>query len=232
MLIAPRSCSTSSAAIVSRRMRLSANARSSAIDGVEVVAHHQHVEVLVDRVDGVGHRRVGRRRQEVRPRRRRAGCPAHGRRRRLRCGRRTACGPWWRRSCPRRSPISFSVSLWIDDLRVGLVGHRSGSSRSPPASCPSPRAASGRSRRPRPAGAAHRAGSRCPCRGSRGSSGSASAACSMRRDVLRPRRAGGREGAGGRAGAAAEHRRHAARQRLVDLLRADEVDVACRCRRR
>jgi hypothetical protein len=31
MLIAPRSCSTSSAAMVSRRMRLSAKARSSAI---------------------------------------------------------------------------------------------------------------------------------------------------------------------------------------------------------
>ena len=33
---------------------------------VEVMADHQHVEVLVDRVDGVRHRRVGRRRQHVR----------------------------------------------------------------------------------------------------------------------------------------------------------------------
>ena len=33
---------------------------------VEVMADHQHVEVLVDRVDGVGHGRVGRRRQHVR----------------------------------------------------------------------------------------------------------------------------------------------------------------------
>ena len=46
-----------------------------------------------------------------------------------------------------------------------------------------------------------------------------------RMDVPRPGRAGGREGAGRRAGAAAEHRRHAAGQRLLDLLRADEVDV-------
>jgi hypothetical protein len=45
-------------------------------------------------------------------------------------------------------------------------------------------------------------------------------------DVLRPRRAGGGEGAGGRAGAAAQHGGHAAHQRLFDLLRADEVDVA------
>ena len=43
----------SSAAIVSRRMRDSANA----ILGnrrIEVMAHHQHVEMLVNGVDGVG----------------------------------------------------------------------------------------------------------------------------------------------------------------------------------
>ena len=63
--------------------------------------------------------------------------------------------------------------------RVGVDRHlrrrarrrRRGSCRSPPASCPSPRAASGRSRRPRPARAARPAGWRCPCPGSRGSSG-------------------------------------------------------------
>ena len=33
--------------------------------GVQVMAHHQHVEVLVDRVDGVRPGRVGRRRQHV-----------------------------------------------------------------------------------------------------------------------------------------------------------------------
>ena len=38
---------------------------------VEVMADHQHVEMLVERVDGVGPRRIGRGRQHVRPRRRR-----------------------------------------------------------------------------------------------------------------------------------------------------------------
>jgi hypothetical protein len=33
--------------------------------GVEVMAHHQHVEVLVQRVDGERPRRIGRRRQHV-----------------------------------------------------------------------------------------------------------------------------------------------------------------------
>ena len=40
-----------------------------------------------------------------------------------------------------------------------------------------------------------------------------------------PGRAGGRVGAGGRSGAAADHGRHARHERLLDLLRADEVDV-------
>ena len=45
------------------------------------------------------------------------------------------------------------------------------------------------------------------------------------RDVPRPGRAGGRERAVRRSGAAAEHRGDAGHQRLVDLLRADEMDV-------
>ena len=45
-------------------------------------------------------------------------------------------------------------------------------------------------------------------------------------DVPGAGRAGGGVGAGRRAGAAAEHRGDAAVERLVDLLRADEVDVA------
>ena len=44
-------------------------------------------------------------------------------------------------------------------------------------------------------------------------------------DVPGPGRAGGGGGAGGRAGAAAEHGGEAGRQRLVQDLRADEVDV-------
>ena len=45
------------------------------------------------------------------------------------------------------------------------------------------------------------------------------------REVPRPGRAGGGVGAGGGAGAAAEHGGDAGVQRLLDLLRADEVDV-------
>src|SRR5207249_3338359 len=45
-------------------------------------------------------------------------------------------------------------------------------------------------------------------------------------DVPRPRRAGGGEGAVRRPGAAAEQRRHAGHQRIVELLRADEMNVA------
>ena len=63
---APRSCRMSSAAIVSLRMRLSAKARSSGIARVEVMADHQHVEMLVDRVARERPRRVGRGRQHVR----------------------------------------------------------------------------------------------------------------------------------------------------------------------
>ena len=44
-------------------------------------------------------------------------------------------------------------------------------------------------------------------------------------DMERPRRAGGGIGAGRRTGAAAEHGGDAGHQRLVDLLRADEMDV-------
>ena len=47
----------SSAAMVSLRMRLSAKARSLGDGRVEVVADHEHVEMLVQRVDREG--RVG-----------------------------------------------------------------------------------------------------------------------------------------------------------------------------
>jgi len=45
------------------------------------------------------------------------------------------------------------------------------------------------------------------------------------RDMPRSRRAGRRIGSGRRPGAAAEHRGDAGHQRLLDLLRADEVNV-------
>ena len=55
--------------------------------------------------------------------------------------------------------------------------------------------------------------------------GQASIACSIRPMCQGPGRAGGGGGAGGRAGAAAEDGGEAGRQRLVEDLRADEVDV-------
>jgi hypothetical protein len=65
---------------------------------------------------------------------------------------------------------------------------------------------------------------RCPCRGRPGSSGKASAAWSMRR-YARGRACRWWRACRGRAGAAAEHGGQAGHQRLLDLLRADEVDV-------
>ena len=47
-----------------------------------------------------------------------------------------------------------------------------------------------------------------------------------------PGRAGGGQRAMGRAGAAAKHGGHAGMQRVFDLLRADEVDVAVKATRR
>jgi hypothetical protein len=109
---APMSCRMSSAAMVSLRMRLSAKATSSGIDGDEVMADHQHVEMLVDGVDRVGPRRVGRGRQHV------------GRPQTL-----MMSGAWpppapsvWKAWIVRplkaamvssTKPLSFSVSVWI-----------------------------------------------------------------------------------------------------------------------
>ena len=61
----PMSWSTFSAAIVSARTRLSANATSDGTFGIEVVTDHDHVEELGLRVDAVGQRRVGRAREHV-----------------------------------------------------------------------------------------------------------------------------------------------------------------------
>ena len=55
--------------------------------------------------------------------------------------------------------------------------------------------------------------------------GTDSVACSIRIEVPRPRRAGRGQRPVRRPGAAAEHGRDARVQRVLDLLRADEVDV-------
>ena len=63
--MAPRSWRMSSAAIVSRRMRIRRRPRPPGCCGIEVVAHHQHVEVLLQRVERVGPRGLVRAGQHV-----------------------------------------------------------------------------------------------------------------------------------------------------------------------
>ena len=214
----------SSAAMVSR-----ADARLGERDvlgdrRVEVVAHHQHVEVLVDRVDGVRPRRVGRRRQHVRLAARLddvgrvAAAGAFGvvgvdraalerrERRPRRSPIRSACRCGSRPARPSRRRRSRQLSI-----AAGVVPQSSCSFRpiAPASTCS--RSGAGRLALPLP---------RKPR-----FIGNASAASSMRWMCHGPGRAGRRERAGGGPGAAADHRRDARHQRLVDLLRADEVDV-------
>ena len=196
---APRSCRMSSAAIVSRRMRDLGERDVLGDRRVEVMAHHQHVEVLVDRVDRV---------------RAASGWSTTA----ARSARRSALmmsGAWpppapsvWKVWIVRplnaaivssTKPDSFSVSVWIATCTSYLVGDARGSCRSPPASCPSPRAASGRSRRPRPARRAAPGRLALPLPRKPRFIGNASAACSIAVDVPGPGRAGRRERAGRRA---------------------------------
>ena len=228
---APMSCRMSSAAMVSLRMRLSAKAMSSGIDGDQMMADHQHVEMLGERVDGVGPRRIGRGRDDVRQAadlddvRRMAAAGALG------VEGVDGAALDGARSCPRRSRISFSVSVWIitctsyssaterqQSMAPGVVPQSSCSfSAQAPASTISSSAA-GSEALPLPAkarfiGKASAASiMRAMCQGP-GVQVVASVPCagpvpppSM---VVTPRH-----------------------QRLVDLLRADEVDMRCRCRRR
>ena len=170
----------SSAAMVSRRMRLSAKARSSAMVGVEVMAHHQHVEVLVDGVDGVGPRRVG-------------GATAARSARPPPCRMSGAWPPpapsvwkvWMRAALEGRDGVLDEAALvervGVDgDLHVAFRRPRPGSSRSPPAWCPSLRAASGRWRRHRPARRSASGRLALPLPRKPRFIGKASAACSMR----------------------------------------------------
>ena len=208
-------------------MRLSANARSSAMLGVEVVAHHQHVEVLVDRVDGVGHRRVGRRLG------RKLASPTHaqdvgrvaaagalgveGAQRaalgrgdgvldeaalveRVAVDRRPACR-WHSATVEaavdrRRRGAPVFVQLQADRAGLDLLAQRLGTAGV--ALAEESRGSSGSRRRPAACGRM--------CSGP-------GVQVVAKVPVAGP-------------GAAAQHRGHARAQRLVDLLRADEVDVA------
>ena len=113
MLMTPRSCSTSSAAIVSARMRDCRRRRRPRGCRVEVVADHQHVDRFVERVDVYG--RVGLvddgstlgsagDLDDVR------GVAAAGALGVVACGSSGRRSP---RSCPRGSRDSLSVSVWI-----------------------------------------------------------------------------------------------------------------------
>ena len=131
-----------------------------------------------------------------------------------------------RDACPRRSRDSFSVSVWI----ITCTSKRSATDRQlsiaagvvPQSSC---------SFRQDGAGAHHflqrlRAARRCPCRRSARLTGRPSAACSMRAMCHGPGVQVVAAVPVGRAGAAADHRGDAGGERLLDLLRADEMDVA------
>ena len=214
MLIAPRSCSTSSAAIVSPRMRLSANATSS---GMFLSRWWQTISMSrcsSSVLTVYGPRRVGRARQHVR-------LAAHL----DDVGRVAAAGALGvvgvnRPALERRDRVVDVARLvqrvGVDrDLDVVRVGDRRGSSRSPPASMPQ----SSCSFRP----IAPAANLLVEPFGPRRVALAEEAEVHRQRvgrlqhqlDVPRAGRAGRRVGAGRRAGAAADERRDAARERLV-----------------
>ena len=146
----------------------------------QVMADHQHVEVLVERIPRERHRRVGRRGQHVGL----AAQPDDVRRV-------AAAGAFGvvgvnRPAADRGNRVvdeaGFVERVGVNrHLHVEFVGHRRDSDRSPTASCPSPRAASGRARRRESARAARPRRTRCPCRESRNSTGNASTDSYMRR---------------------------------------------------
>ena len=193
---------------------------------VEVVAHHQHVEVLVDRVHRVGHA-SGWSTTAARSARRRRWMMS---------------GAW-----PPPAP-----SVWIGVDGAALDRRRSSSRRSPTRSacrcgsrparpCSLGDAAGSVDRRGRRApvlvqleadgagldllDAAARRRLALPLPRKPRFIGNASAASSIRMDVPGPGVHVVAERAGRRARAAADHRGDARHQRFVDLLRADEVDV-------
>ena len=188
-----------------------------------MVAHHQHVEMLVDGVAGVRPRRIGRRRQHVLQ----SGDLDD-------VGRVAAAGAFGVEGVDGAAlerldgvldEAGFVERVGVDHhLDVVVVGDREAAidrrRRRAPVFVQLQRAGAGLDHfleRRRPRGVAF-AGEAEIDREIVGRLDHA-------RDVPRPGRAGGRERAVRRAGAAAEHRGDARHQRLVDLLRADEMDV-------
>ena len=225
--IAPRSCRMSSAAIVDGRMRLSANARSSGTRRVEVVADHEHVEVLVERVDACaggsgwssdgstfGSPRDGDDVGRVAAARafgvvgvdRPAGDRGEGVVDEARLVQRVGVDAPPARRPPRQTRRQASIAAGVDPQSSCSLNPAA-----PPRSCSPQRLPRRRC---------------CPCPSSTTFTGQASVASSIRARCHAPGRDRGRLGALGRAGAAADERRHPAAERLGDELRADEVDVA------
>ena len=190
---------------------------------VEVVANHQHIEMLVDGIDRVGHGRVGRAGQDI------------GQAGRLDDVRGVATASTFGMEGVDGAALEgaqrgfdearFVERVGVDgDLDVHLVGHRQaavdgGRCRAPVFMQLQPHGAGFNlfAQRFRQAGVALAEKAEVH----RESLGRFEHAV----DVPRAGRAGRGKGAGRRAGAAADHRRHAGIERLVDLLRADEMDV-------
>ncbi|MDT4835700.1 hypothetical protein FQZ97_693740 [compost metagenome] len=191
---------------------------------VQVVAHHQHVNVLVERVDRVGHGRVGGAGQEV-------GLAHHAQD----VGRVTASGTLGMERAEAAAlggrdgvlhEARFIERVAVDgDLHVGFFGDV--------------KAVADGARRGAPVlvqlQADHTGVHLLVQRGGQAGVALAQKAQVHRQavgglqhafDVPGAGCAGGGEGAGGRAGAAAEHGGDAGAEGLVHLLRADEVDVA------
>ena len=190
---------------------------------IEMVAHHQHIEMLVDGVAGVGPRRIGRRRQHVLQ-------PRHL----DDVGRVAAAGAFGVEGVDGAAlerldgvfdEAGFVERVGVDHhLDVVIVGNR--------------QAAVDRRRRRAPilvqfqragAGLDHflerRRARRIAFAGKAEIDRKIVGRLDHAPEMERPGRAGGGEGAVRRAGAAAEHRGDARHQGFIDLLRADEMDV-------
>ncbi|MPL94808.1 hypothetical protein SDC9_40966 [bioreactor metagenome] len=190
---------------------------------VEVVAHHQHVEVFLDRVLGVGPRRVGRGRDHIRRRDHAQDVGGMAAARAL--GVEGVDGAALEGGKRVLDKAAFVQRVGVDHhLHVHRVGHRQAAvdrrGRGAPVLVQLERA------RPRLHHLLERLGQRgVALAGQRQVHREGLEALQHPADVPRPRGAGGGKRAMRGAGAAAEHRGHARGQRILDLLRADEVDM-------
>ena len=191
--------------------------------GVEMVAHHQHVEMLVDGVAGERPRRVGGGRQHVlQPRDLDdvGRMPAAGA-----FGVESVDGTALERLDGVLDETGFVERVGVDHhLHVVVIGDRQaavdGGRRRAPVLVQLERAGAGLDHLLQSGGAG-----RVALAGKAEIDRKAVGGLDHAADVKRPRRAGGGEGAMRRPGTAAEHGGDARHQRLLDLLRADEMDV-------